>query len=43
MLFCVGVNPGLAFKDERKHAIGMFSEIAAERKFIRVIKTSRLK
>jgi hypothetical protein len=39
----VGVNPGLAFKDELKHAMDTFSETAAERKFIRVIKSSRVK
>jgi hypothetical protein len=43
MLFCVGENPSLAFKDESKLAMGTFSEIAAERNLIRVIKSSRFK
>lgn len=43
MLICVGVNPSLTFKEESKLALDMFSEIAAQRNVIRVIKTSRFK
>jgi hypothetical protein len=37
------VNPDLASKDEHKQTMVMISEIATERKFIRVIKPSRIK